>query len=186
MELRSNRRSIVLDGKVTSLMLEPSFWQYLDSLAEAKGTSWADFVRVTLEEIGNTNNRAAAIKEHLLDHARGCTGQQLNGSSGNLVSVWEIETEGSRRPISHFVSTLLVGRSSACTISLADDECSRFHAALLRVDGHWWVMDLKSKNGTWLNDKRVERARLTSGQWLALGNSRLRLSGHDQSGALKP
>lgn len=171
----SNRRSIVLEGKVTSLMLEPSFWRHLDFLAESQGTSWAEFTRIALAEIGPTDNRAAAIKEYLLSQALDGSGLQSNSSASGVLSCWETETGQHRRFESRFSATLTVGRASTNGFRLADDECSRFHAALLRVDGRWWAVDLASKNGTRINGRRISRSELGPGQWLELGNSRLRL-----------
>ncbi len=171
----ASRRSIAIDGKVTSLMLEPSFWRYLDSLAESAGMSWADFTRIVLDEIGSTDNRAAAIKEHLLDHSLGSSGLRLNGRTDRITSRWELEMGHHSLIETRFSSTLVTGRSRGCSLWLDDEECSRFHAALLRVDGHWWAIDLESKNGTRIEGRNIKRSRLRPGQWLQLGQSRLRL-----------
>jgi FHA domain len=49
-----------------------------------------------------------------------------------------------------------VGRSPGCSISLPDDTfVSQVHARVFHRDGQWWVEDLGSTNGTYLNDKRV-------------------------------
>lgn len=51
----------------------------------------------------------------------------------------------------------LVGRSMACDIRLTDVEVSMKHAKILRQNDRFYIMDLKSSNGTFLNDKRVQR-----------------------------
>lgn len=51
-----------------------------------------------------------------------------------------------------------VGRSSSAHLSLSDRFLSRLHARFFRRDGDWWLEDLGSRNGTHLNDLRLEEA----------------------------
>ena len=54
---------------------------------------------------------------------------------------------------------IVLGRSSACQLCYPDDAgLSRQHMALTRVNGKWQVEDLGSKNGTLLNNRKVEGA----------------------------
>ena len=54
---------------------------------------------------------------------------------------------------------ILLGRSSACVLCYPDDAgLSRQHMALTRIEGKWVVEDLGSKNGTLLNEVKVEGA----------------------------
>jgi pSer/pThr/pTyr-binding forkhead associated (FHA) protein len=48
-----------------------------------------------------------------------------------------------------------VGRTDACAIRLSDSYVSQVHARLYGKDGSWFVEDLGSTNGTYLNDRRV-------------------------------
>ena len=50
-----------------------------------------------------------------------------------------------------------LGRAQDCTIVLDDDYASSRHARIFPRDGQWWVEDLGSTNGTYL-----DRSRLTS------------------------
>jgi FHA domain/Domain of unknown function (DUF1707) len=70
---------------------------------------------------------------------------------------------------------LVLGRSSACELVLADDTVSRRHAELRAEDGRWIVRDLGSSNGTWVNGRRVMEAEVRPGDVLHLGGCRLRL-----------
>jgi pSer/pThr/pTyr-binding forkhead associated (FHA) protein len=45
-----------------------------------------------------------------------------------------------------------IGRSTRNTVVLDDSFVSQEHARLTRRDGHWWLDDLGSRNGTLLND----------------------------------
>ena len=53
---------------------------------------------------------------------------------------------------------ITLGRSSANELCYPDDAgLSRQHLALTRVNGTWQVEDLRSKNGTLVNGKRIDQ-----------------------------
>ena len=55
---------------------------------------------------------------------------------------------------------MLVGRHQDADIQLQSAEISRRHAAFLLKDTALWVQDLKSSNGTFVNDIRLEQEKL--------------------------
>ncbi|GAB3091655.1 FHA domain-containing protein [Aestuariicella hydrocarbonica] len=57
----------------------------------------------------------------------------------------------------------LVGRSSECDITLGAAHLSRRHAELIVKDGLLYVKDLGSSNGTFVNGKQVDHARIKRG-----------------------
>jgi len=67
-----------------------------------------------------------------------------------------------------------IGRSDQCTVCVNSDLVSRRHAVVNRVLGHYIVVDLKSTNGTFVNDQRVERAELKDGDLLRAGKTVLK------------
>src|SRR5437660_103285 len=46
-----------------------------------------------------------------------------------------------------------LGRANSNRIVLKDELCSREHAEVSFLEGRWWLRDLKSLNGTRLNDE---------------------------------
>lgn len=69
----------------------------------------------------------------------------------------------------------LVGRHPGSSIVLADTFISGEHARLARHDGRWWVADLGSTNGTFVNGIRVERPTpLEDGDEVRFGRTALR------------
>jgi len=51
-------------------------------------------------------------------------------------------------------NTVTIGRDYVNQILLVDQTVSRQHARLTLRDGKWYVEDLKSRNGTFLNGAR--------------------------------
>jgi len=52
---------------------------------------------------------------------------------------------------------VVIGRGSDCQIRLDDDYSSTRHARVFHSEGEWWVEDLGSTNGTYLDGQRVTR-----------------------------
>ncbi len=79
-----------------------------------------------------------------------------------------------RLPLSDGVCTL--GRAEECTLSVPSASLSRQHARIEVRGDRVWVADLGSKNGTYLNEERVERTQsVQPGDRLRLGEVTLRL-----------
>jgi hypothetical protein len=57
-----------------------------------------------------------------------------------------------------FDSTFAVGREPSCAIRIDDPLVSRQHAEFGQEHGVWYVADLRSRNGTWLDGHRIDRA----------------------------
>lgn len=68
-----------------------------------------------------------------------------------------------------------IGRSSSCDIVLGDDAISRRHAEIALRGGVCVIRDLGSCNGTWVNGRAIQRARLRRGDELQLGDTVIRV-----------
>lgn len=69
--------------------------------------------------------------------------------------------------------SILIGRSAESDIQLRDDSISRVHARLLRNGDLFFIEDMQSRNGIWINGKRIRSGvpvQINEGLLLALGN----------------
>jgi hypothetical protein len=66
-----------------------------------------------------------------------------------------------------------IGRSPDCPVFLDDVTVSRKHAIVLQRNGHWFIEDQGSLNGTFVNRRRVESAELSDGDEIQIGKYRL-------------
>jgi pSer/pThr/pTyr-binding forkhead associated (FHA) protein len=62
-----------------------------------------------------------------------------------------------------------VGRAPRADFILDVALVSRLHCRLTAADDQLEVLDLKSTNGTYVNDKRVDQAKLSTGDKLRIG-----------------
>lgn len=66
-----------------------------------------------------------------------------------------------------------LGRDAGNSIQIHDTEVSRRHAEIRRVDGKYFLVDLGSSNGTYINAERIHERALTSGDTLQIGRTTL-------------
>lgn len=67
----------------------------------------------------------------------------------------------------------MIGRSQDVDIPLADDSISRQHAKLVHRNDEFILMDMSSKNGTFLNGTSVHECPLRAGDEIMIGNHAL-------------
>ena len=68
---------------------------------------------------------------------------------------------------------VVLGRSKEADIRVPDENVSRRHAELRLEDDGCWIVDLGSTNGTVVNGKRVDRARLQDADRITLGSTEI-------------
>lgn len=83
-----------------------------------------------------------------------------------------MEGDPENEKISFSQNEISIGREPSCDIHLPDPVISVKHARLIYRNMHWWIEDLMSTNGTYLNDERVESPTiLINGDELRIGKS---------------
>lgn len=72
---------------------------------------------------------------------------------------------------------VVIGRDPGCELALANDTVSAHHARLSFHHNQWWLEDMQSTNGTFLNDERVSTpVVIISGDELRLGQEILEIT----------
>lgn len=79
-------------------------------------------------------------------------------TAAGAVSVFWDDAGG--RQQKRFLSGFLIGRSFDCQVRLSSTRVSRHHAEVFIDEDSWFLRDLGSANGTWLNGERVVTAPL--------------------------
>jgi pSer/pThr/pTyr-binding forkhead associated (FHA) protein len=104
----------------------------------------------------------------------GADGHRDRGPSRLVVT--EGPLRGTTLPLTS--SAILIGRAPSCTLVLDDDYSSSRHARLYPEGGQWFVEDLGSTNGTFLDSTRVDSPLpVPAGARVKVGKSVLELQG---------
>lgn len=86
------------------------------------------------------------------------------GGSG----VIRVQVAGQAAP-REFAAAVRIGRDPSCALQVDDDGVSRAHAEIFPLGGQWWVRDLGSSNGTYLDGQRIVESALPNRGSLRLG-----------------
>ncbi len=77
------------------------------------------------------------------------------------------------------VTTLRIGRAPDNDLVLSDPSVSSHHAELRRGAGRYRIVDLDSRNGTYVNERCVAAAPVTEGDLVGFGSATFRLVGRE-------
>jgi serine phosphatase RsbU (regulator of sigma subunit) len=80
-----------------------------------------------------------------------------------------LDENGKERWSSIVPPKFTIGRSSNNDLVVAHLSVSRVHAEIRVQDGDYWIYDLGSKHGTYLNGAKLEKAKLTNGDRIQVG-----------------
>ncbi|HZP90809.1 MAG TPA: FHA domain-containing protein [Actinomycetota bacterium] len=84
--------------------------------------------------------------------------------------------DGARARTFRLTEPLEVGRSDSCRVRVEDVYVSQVHAKIYGKNGAWYVEDLGSTNGTYVNDHRVTApVEVHAGDVVRVGKTRLEL-----------
>ena len=86
-----------------------------------------------------------------------------------LVKIYPAVVSGSM--ISLDRDEMLFGRDVSCDYELADDFASRRHAVFKWINGECVLIDQKSMNGTYVNDKKISECVLKPGDQIRIGHN---------------
>jgi DNA-binding NtrC family response regulator len=113
---------------------------------------------------------------NVFDRPRACTRSRLRVLYGSDAGV-EVEMP----PVG-----LVVGADEACDVPLRDPAVSRRHVAIAPGEHGFKVVDLGSRNGTWLDGAALTQANVPLGAMLRVGTSLLQLLPADERIEVEP
>jgi pSer/pThr/pTyr-binding forkhead associated (FHA) protein len=86
-----------------------------------------------------------------------------------------VTDEGGRRTVP-LKESMTVGRAATCDAAIRDTYVSNVHARIYHRDGAWWLEDLGSTNGTYMNRTRIQQpTAIGPGDEIKMGKATLEL-----------
>jgi Protein of unknown function (DUF3662)/FHA domain len=82
-----------------------------------------------------------------------------------------LTVNGNQHPVDK--QTVVIGRSRDCDIRLNDPNVSRRHAEIRQEGTAYWLIDLESTNGSTVNGRRQQRAKLETDDRITLGSTEI-------------
>src|SRR5689334_9841680 len=80
-----------------------------------------------------------------------------------------VEPNGKRQLVKIGKSPFQIGRLAECELSLRDSRISRQHAQIISEDDVYYLEDLNSRHGVFINGKRVSRHKLSPNERIDFG-----------------
>lgn len=77
--------------------------------------------------------------------------------------------DGEKIPITHWEN--IIGRSKSSDIRIQSDSISNTHALLIKKEKGWFIKDLNSNNGTYINGKSIKTSNITKEDDIRLGET---------------
>ena len=106
-------------------------------------------------------------------------GTSATEKSSALLLATRGQNIGQRYDLQSFKASYSIGRDAECDIAIEDDSVSRKHCQLRWIEDDWFVEDLKSMNGTFVNGHRIDRAPLRSNDLIKTGSAIFRFLRHE-------
>lgn len=156
---------------------------YPDIRSESEKVTWADiFFRKGVGLWGdgrvqggvrNTKNQMRLPGRMLRDSCEDAMNWGMVGAMENHDSVPRLTLFLGQSPADgihyEFTDGFLIGRHADCQVRLDDHVVSRRHAQIRWENDQWWIIDMNSANGVYVDGRRVEKAPLAPGGHFRLG-----------------
>lgn len=94
-----------------------------------------------------------------------------------ILEILSAKDQGTRYGLSH--ATFHLGRASDNDIILDDKRTSRHHAQISYEEGAYWISDLNTANGTWVNKHKILNQKLHHGDVIQIGSYAFRFLHHE-------
>jgi pSer/pThr/pTyr-binding forkhead associated (FHA) protein len=90
-----------------------------------------------------------------------------------MATLYQIHSNGSNAEVMEIdQEPVVVGRSTVAKISVEDEGISRRHFLILREGEDYVIKDLSSRNGTWIDGRRVFAGKLRHNDCILAGQTR--------------
>jgi pSer/pThr/pTyr-binding forkhead associated (FHA) protein len=97
---------------------------------------------------------------------------RLTGQKNPALTITVLSEQGPQKKGRYSQSEIIIGRHIHCDLVVMDEALSAQHARISRHHAQWWLEDLNSTNGTFLNDSKLTTpAVIITGDQFKCGNT---------------
>jgi hypothetical protein len=162
--------------------MEREMANYLSDLANERNFTMLEHPRVAMAEEPSVPRRTIQVEVETVEPSTASANSTQVMSSTVQLQVSPqtsqraqllLETPNGTHPIPLESTLLSIGRGLDNDIILEDTRVSRHHAQLRYKTRRFWVSDMNSTNGTYINGERISEADLRHGDVLSLGGLEL-------------
>jgi hypothetical protein len=153
---------------------------YLSDLANERNFTMLEHPRVMMAEDASVPRRTIQVVVETAEPGAGNSTQVMSATvqiqanpQAARRALLLLETPEGPHPIPLESTFLTIGRGLNNDIILEDTRVSRHHAQLRYKNRRFWVTDLNSTNGSYINGERISEADLRTGDVLSLGGLEL-------------
>lgn len=113
-------------------------------------------VRIIWLDLAGHRGGRSAVTAGVVRQAPPARASRGGGGKGGKPRAVVVTEEGGRpQTVPLGADPVTLGRADECTVTLGDTYVSQMHTKIYPKDGLWFVMDLGSTNGTYLNRVKV-------------------------------
>ncbi|NJP05157.1 MAG: DUF3662 domain-containing protein [Chloroflexaceae bacterium] len=160
--------------------VEREMANYLNELANERQFTMLEHPRVEMSEDSAVPRRTIQVVAETVERGSEgatqvmtATAQLQSSSQQNQRALLLLETTNGPHPIPLESTLLNIGRGLNNDIILEDTRVSRHHAQLRYKTRRFWITDLGSTNGTFINGERISEAALGDQDVISLGGLEL-------------
>ncbi len=132
---------------------------------------WVEINAPTPDAAANATSSVATVEPN--PRATSRRPRRRTEVTPSLTVVEPIEERGQRYLMD---AEMTIGRAPGCAIVITDTFASQLHARVFARDGVWYIEDLGSRNGTWVNRTQVHGpTKLEPGDRVKVGDTVLEM-----------
>ena len=89
------------------------------------------------------------------------------------MKILTVRNNGTLKIFKSLKSKVIIGRGFECDLQIFDESASRRHCTIEKTDDGYILTDLETSAGTKVNEQRVYRRHLESGDTIAIGETKI-------------
>lgn len=95
-----------------------------------------------------------------------------------------VQPDGVQKEFELRRSSITIGRGASNDVVIADKRVSRIHCGISYKDGHYYLRDCNSRNGTSVNGRVVDACQINPGDRIQIGDVVIKLEAFQRKGAI--